>query len=405
MHNLPFSPAPPRPASARGAHPLPTRAAPGDRQPSVLHLLAPGEVGGLESVVGALAAGHRRRGDAVTVAATLAPDGPEPGFLRVLRDTGVEVVTIRVAGRAYLHERGEVARLCRRLRPAVVHSHGYRADLVGAPAARRLRIPTVTTVHGFTGGDWKNRVYEAVQRRAFRRFDAVVAVSAPLAERLAAGGVDRTRLRLIRNAWPGGTGRSPAADARAALGVAADRFHVGWVGRVSREKGLDVLVDALPFLRDLPVTVSVLGDGAERRAVEERAAALGVSGMLRWHGVVNTAARLFAGFDVLALSSRTEGTPMVLLEAVDAGVPVVASRVGGVPDVVGSEEALLVPPEDPRALAAALRRVYEETAAARARAEAARRRLAREFGAGPWLAAYAELYRNVQRTPQVEPSP
>lgn len=401
MQSLPPPSAPPRgdaPAVPH-LHAGPPAGTSGGRPPRVLHLLAPGEVGGLESVVGALAEGHRRRGGDVAVAATLSDGAPEPPFLRALRDRGVEVVAIRIPDRAYLREGAEVARLCRRWEPAVVHSHGYRADLVGAPAARRLRIATVTTVHGFTGGGWKNRVYEAVQRRSLRRFDAVVAVSAPLAERLAAGGVDRGRLRLIRNAWPGGTGRSSPSDARAALGVSADRFHVGWVGRVSREKGPDVLVDALALLRDLPVVVSVLGDGAERAAAEARAAALGVADRLRWHGVVHGAARLFAGFDVLALSSRTEGTPMVLLEAMDAGVPVVATRVGGVPDVVGDAEALLVPPEDPRALAAALRRVFEEREPARARAAAARRRLAREFGAEPWLTAYAELYHGIQRIP------
>src|SRR5713101_3623616 len=91
--------------------------------------------------------------------------------------------------------------LGRRLRPAVVHTHGYRPDVVDAGAARRLGIPTVTTVHGFTGGGWKNRFYERVQRRSHRRFDAVVAVSRPLVEQLLRDGVPPRRLHLVQNAW------------------------------------------------------------------------------------------------------------------------------------------------------------------------------------------------------------
>ena len=83
-------------------------------------------------------------------------------------------------GRAYLRERAAIARLLREVRPDVVHTHGYRPDVLDAGVARGQGIAVVTTVHGFTGGGWKNRVYEWLQCRAFRRFDAVVAVSRPL---------------------------------------------------------------------------------------------------------------------------------------------------------------------------------------------------------------------------------
>src|SRR6266849_1325824 len=147
----------------------------------VLHVLAAGEVGGLERVVRSLAAGHRALGHAVRVAAVLEPRSSTHPFVRALDGEGLEIIAITVERRAYLKERAAVAALCSRLHPDVVHTHGYRADIVDAGVARRLGIPTVTTVHGFTGGDWKNRLYESLQRRALRRFDAVVAVSRPLA--------------------------------------------------------------------------------------------------------------------------------------------------------------------------------------------------------------------------------
>src|SRR5207245_5222223 len=112
-----------------------------------------------------------------------------------------EVLTIAIPRRGYLQERAEVARLCRRLRPDVVHTHGYRADVLDAAIARGLGIPVVSTVHGFTGGDRRNRFYEWLQRRALRRFDAVVAVSRTLVDDLAESGVLGERLPYVQNAW------------------------------------------------------------------------------------------------------------------------------------------------------------------------------------------------------------
>jgi glycosyltransferase involved in cell wall biosynthesis len=117
-----------------------------------------------------------------------------------------------------------------------------------------------------------------------------------------------------------------------------------------------------------------------------------------FHGQVDDAAGRLHAFDTVVLSSRSEGTPMVLLEAIAAGVPVVTTAVGGVPDVIGPGEGLLVPPERPTALAQAIRNVQAHPAAAKQRAEAARVRLALEFGPERWLARYEEIYRDVRRT-------
>jgi len=362
----------------------------------VLHIVAPTEVGGLERVVHALASGQRAAGHRVVVAAVLGRSAADHPFVQPLVDADVEVVPLPLAPRAYLRERAAVVGICRRVRPDVVHTHGHRVDVVDAGAARRLGLPTVTTVHGFTGGDWKNRLYERLQRRAFRRFDAVVAVSRPLAADLVRAGVPAGRLHMVPNAWSGRGDTLPRDSARSALRVAPRQFHIGWVGRLTAEKGADVLLAALGHLGDLPLSVSVLGDGRARHELEALAARRGVANRVHWFGSVPDAARLFAGFDVFVLSSRTEGTPIVLFEAMAAGTPIVATAVGGVPDVLSSREALLVPSDDPVALADAVRCVWADAVAAATRARRARERLATGFALPPWLASYDRVYRSLR---------
>ena len=150
-----------------------------------------------------------------------------------------------------------------------MHTHGYHVDVVDAGAARRAGVRTVTTVHGFTGGDWKNWIYERLQRRAFRRFDAVVAVSRPLARDLERTGVPSARVHMVPNAWPASDPPPlPRDQARAQLAVPNRRFHVGWVGRLSDEKGPDVFLESLARLRDIPWTACVLGEGPARGTLE-----------------------------------------------------------------------------------------------------------------------------------------
>jgi glycosyltransferase involved in cell wall biosynthesis len=362
----------------------------------VLHLIAPGNVGGAERVVHALATGQHQTGHRVRVVAVLANGADRHPFLGPLDRAGVETIPLRIPARAYGRERSTIAELCRRLRPNVMHTHGYHVDVVDAGAARRAGVPTVTTVHGFTGGDWKNWIYERLQRRAFRRFDAVVAVSRPLARDLELGGVPAARLHIVPNASPASDlPPLPRDQARAQLGVPNGRFHVGWVGRLTPEKGADVLLAALPLLADLSLVVSVVGDGRSRPQLQETAARLGLGDRVRWLGNVAEAGRLFAAFDVFALSSRTEGTPIVLFEAMAASTPIVATAVGGVPDVVSSDEAVLVGADDPAALARAIRSVRADPAAAADRARRAQERVAKEFALGPWLEQYERIYRSV----------
>jgi glycosyltransferase involved in cell wall biosynthesis len=333
-------------------------------------------------------------GHDVRVAAIVDPPGSSHPFVARLREIGVPCDTIEVTGRAYGRERRLVGGHLASFAPHVLHTHGYRPDVVDAGIARRRRIPVVATVHGFTGMGWRGRLYEALQLLAFRRFDAVVAVSDPLARLLQTRGVPVQVLRTIVNAWRPMAPPVSGREARAVLGVPIEGRRVGWLGRLGREKGPDLFVELVARL-DIPC--SIVGEGPDRPALEARARELGLGKQLAWHGLVPNAGRLLRAFDVLVMTSRTEGTPLVLFEAMAAGVPIVATAVGGVPDVVGETEALLVPPEDAELLVAAVSRCLEYPQEAARRAASASRRLASRFSAQPWLDAYLALYRDLQR--------
>ncbi|MFN2564892.1 MAG: glycosyltransferase [Gemmatimonadaceae bacterium] len=368
---------------------------------SVLHVLAPAAVGGLESVVRLVAAGQRRRGHDVLVAPLVTDVGARAAWIESVRSAGVVVEPIVVPRRRYGAEWRAVSEIIASRRPSVVHTHGYHADVVAGLAARRLGVPTVATVHGFIGGNWKNRFYEWLQCRVLRRFDAVIAVSHPMAERLERVGVDARRVRVVVNAFDAeGRALLPRVEARRELGLQYDAFYVGWVGRLSREKGLDVMVRALADARAVNVRLAVLGEGAERRRLEALARRLGVGERVLWLGIHPNAARLASAFDVIVISSRTEGTPIVLFEAMAACTPVVATRVGGVPDVVSPNEAVLVPAEDPGALARAIDAIRRDPDAAATRAAAARRRLARDFAPERWVADIERVYTDAIRSRQ-----
>jgi glycosyltransferase involved in cell wall biosynthesis len=357
----------------------------------ILHLVAPALFGGLERVVYALSVGQREKGYDVRVITLFETGASEPSIIGELRHADVPVIPVIHPPRSYRAQRRVILDICTQLAPDVLHSHGYLPDVLAASLGKKARAARVTTVHGFTGGGWRNRLYEWMQHQSFTRFDAVVAVSRKLARELASVVPSRV-IHTLANAWTPVDEPLPPESARAALDLSNDVFNIGWIGRMSREKGPDILVEALPALRDLAIHITFIGDGAERRTLERKVRELGLESSVSWRCEVPRAARLLQAFDLLVNSSRTEGTPITLFEAMHAGVPIVATSVGGVPDVVSSSEAILIEAEDPPALASAIRRVHDAPADARNRAMEARKRLDREFASAPWIDSYGRIY-------------
>lgn len=366
-----------------------------DREPlHVVLLTAPAPMGGLETVVANLAAGLADAGVHVTLVQLITPGSSTSGALNAVQSSRLTHVTLVHAARAYREVRDDIIALLPARASTVLHSHGKRADLIGALVARKARMPHVSTVHGFITNSAKQRVARRVHEFVLRRVDRVIAVSRQLEAELQRS-IGMTRVRLIPNAPPRIV-RKDRTAARALLGASegGERHAlVGWVGRISREKGLDVFIRAIPLMHDRDAGIVVLGDGAERASLMAEAQAAGIAGRLTWLGAVPDAASLFSGLDVLVVSSRTEGTPMNVLEAIDAAVPVVATAVGGIPDLIDEGAGWLVPSESSPALAAALDEALGDLTAARARAEMALARV--RARSTDWIGAHHSLYRQL----------
>lgn len=325
--------------------------------------------GGAERHVVDLARALDARGFEVSVAASA--DGPARARLEA---AGIEVHVVadglvkrRTSVRYALGLRALVASL----RPDLVHAHIHASEVAAAAAVWRSDVPLVLTEH--TEAPWRGPSARAALRWAAGRADLVVAVSSAVARHLVTdSGVPPEKVEVLLPAV------LPHVPAPVDV-PSAGRPVVGTVGRLVPGKGVDVLLRALagPALAGSDATCVVVGDGPQRPALERLAADLGLGDRVVFAGWREDARDLVAALDVLAVPSREDGSPLVVLEALGSGVPVVASRVGGIPDqVTDGREGLLVPPGDAGALGAALARVLHDAglraalaAAGRARAE------------------------------------
>jgi glycosyltransferase involved in cell wall biosynthesis len=279
-----------------------------------------------------------------------------------------------------------LAPVVRLARGGLLHAHDYKSLVLAVAASAIARAPVVATFHGDTGHSGLVRAYETLARRTARWTSGVAATSEVLAARLRQE-APATPVHVIPNGIP--VGPLPTAAerhaARAGLGIPEEAHVVAFVGRLSPEKAPEVLVRAA---RDTDATLLFAGDGPLRPALEAEAGE-----RARFLGFVDDVDEVLAAADVLALPSRTEGLPMAALEAMAAGVPVVASAVGSLPEVLGGGAGLLVPPGDAGALRAALLRLRD----ARLRAElarAARARVEARYGAAAMARSYRErLYQ------------
>lgn len=374
---------------------------------NLVHLLASPFLGGPEKqalgLARAQASTHR------TIFLSFAERGLARPFLHQARSDGFDAIELTTNAPRVFSAIREVADHLRRLRANVLLTSGYKPDLIGWRAARRVGIPVVAIAHGWTATTWKVRAYEWLDAQAMAWMDAVVCVSEAMAQRVRHAGVNPYKVTVIRNALDtpaiverdvstprlsgNGASQHPGSDERAPV-LTSDGAIIGAIGRLSPEKGFDVLVRAAAIaVRVQPgLRFVVFGEGPMRPVLEDLIRREGLTGRFVLAGFRADLQTVLPSLTLAVSSSHTEGLPVAVMEAMAAGLCVVATAVGGTPEVViDGVTGRLVRPNDPAVLAESLLAVLRDPRRVEW-GEAGRRRVREEFTFSAMARHYEQLF-------------
>jgi glycosyltransferase involved in cell wall biosynthesis len=319
-------------------------------------------------------------------------------LLNEVKRHGIEAIELKHNFPDVRRAANEVAQCLRRLQIDVLCCSGYKPDLIGWLAARQIGVPVVSVSHGWTGVTLKVRLYEAADRLILRWMDAVVCVSQAQAVKVRRTGPPAERIHVIRNAVALEQLGPPEARWRQELQAffASPRRHlVGAAGRLSPEKGFEKLIDAAAVVvQQAPDTgFVVFGEGPLRGTLTRQIAARGLQQHMVLPGFQSNLEQYLPHFDLMALSSYTEGLPVVVLEAFAARVPVVGTAVGGVPEVIeDGVSGCLVPAGDADALARRVLELLRDDERRRTMGQRGRQRVEEHFTFAAQALQYQRLF-------------
>jgi glycosyltransferase involved in cell wall biosynthesis len=281
----------------------------------------------------------------------------------------------------------------------LLHCHEAKSRLYGAVVSRMTGIPLVATHHLWTGQSLRTRMVESIDAAVLHGCDKVIAVSNSVAESMRRVGVAKRRIEVIPNGIDLSNFRdkdeSRNDEVRASLRIPPGVPVVGAVGRLDTQKGHERLIEAARRIADAgqDAFYVILGEGVERPRLESLVRELGLSNRVSLPGYKSDVRPYLAMMDVFVMPSRREGTPMALLEAMAMERPVVATAVGGVPDVLRDGVDGIMLPENGDGLSDALLTLLRDPALARQMARTGRRRIESEFSSLRMAGRYEDLYR------------
>jgi len=361
----------------------------------VLHVIRSFEIGGAEKLVLKLASAQAASGGVVPQIASLMGIGPlrEEASAR-----GLITHVVGVGGVKYVSGMCRILRLLKRLKPDIVHTHNFLSHVHAAPVARVLRIPVVHTKHGraVTSIGWAPWLRRAIYNLA----DRIVVVSGETGTAFREKtGVDESKIRVVYNGIDTGGLSGPGRDdARGRLGIPSGVKVLGTVSRLDRVKDHDTLLEAFARVvsRRKDCLLIIIGDGPERGNIERKVEALGLDESVRLIGFTDQVPLYLAAMDLFLQPSKEEGLSMTILEAMAAGLPVIATPVGGTPEVIDDgETGRLVDVGNAEKLASCIVEFLEKPDEYAVMAKNARLRVEREFTLERMAEGYEKVYREV----------
>ena len=295
-----------------------------------------------------------------------------------------------------------IYRIFRRQRFDLLHTHGYFADICALPIARLCRIPALSTCHGFTVIDRKLQLYLSIDLWALKLCSRVIAVSDDLRNELENQGINKETISVVTNAVSVPPlvmqKDSKRLCFRQQKGISPEEIVFVYVGRLSEEKGLHYLLKAFAGLirSDICARLVLIGDGPQLEMLEQRVAELGLVRHVSLTGFQEQISPWLAIADCFVLPSLTEGTPMALLEAMAAGVAIVATGVGGVPDVItNGVNGLLVPSANAEALQKGMSQIIAQPELREKYRREARKTVEVHYSIQPWCQKILQIYQDL----------
>jgi glycosyltransferase involved in cell wall biosynthesis len=333
-----------------------------------------------------------------------AKPGGATELIEAAGEIGIDLDTLPESRRFDVSVLNGLRRLVETRRPDVIETHSLKSHFLLRLSGLARQFPWVAFHHGYTTTDFKMRIYNQLDRWSLRAPDRIVTVSDTFRKQLTRMGIERSRIVVLHNAidprWGSALRAAPAAAAKQSLGLDPGGRVILAIGRMSSEKGHAGLITAFSQLRSrragANLKLVIVGDGPERPSLAAQVRRLGLDGQVLLPGQQKDVRPFYAAADVFVLPSWTEGSPIVLLEAMCAGVPVVATRVGGIPEIAGDDAALLVPPRDAAALTGAIERLLADAELRRAFTSRAREVLAERHSPQARARVLLDLYAEIR---------
>lgn len=375
------------------------------RKKKVGYILTPITFGGSEKVSLQFLKKHSRDAYDIYPVLIIRPWEPKSYFEKELLKLNLKYRTIAVAKnkkfdifrlfRMYY----EIKKIFQQISVQLIHTNGYLADIIGLAVAKSLGVSIVSTCHGFINNDFKLRFYYRADMLALRSFNGIIAVSNEIKKILVKSGVKDSLIKVVPNCIEFVSLNIREGEKLINGSYKFGRIiNIGYIGRLSREKGLHNLLESMHILdeKNFNFKLHIIGDGPEYPVLVKLAKDFKMESKIHFLGFRNDVSTLLNSLNILVLPSLTEGTPIVVLEAMSAKVPVVATKVGGLPDLIkNGRTGLLVTPEDPVELAEAIGKLLDNKQYGKYLAENAYEYVFKKHNVTTWMNEICTFYDNI----------
>lgn len=369
-----------------------------NRDEKVAHVISSNGLFGAEKVMISIASQINYNGMQSSIVAIQNAHNPHTEVVEVSRVLGIPAVNIESRGRIDLRVISRLTGYIKANSITLLHTHNYKANLIGLLAAKRAGIPIVATLHGYIGNGKKLKCYEALDRLILRYFDRVILVGDSLKKWFRNGAV---KYEVICNGV--NTNGMPSdsvtqLQVKSELGIRDGDLMIGTVGRLSKEKGHKYLIEAfIKLSQEYPnICLLIVGDGELRKELERLSETLGIKEKVTFTGYQEDVAKYYSSMDIYVSPSLVEHFPMSILEAMSFSRAVVATDVGGISKMILNENTgLIVKPQSAEEIYQALLRLIGDSALRKKLAGNAGEFVKRNYSLEKMLAGYKKVYNEV----------